>query len=276
MAPLTGKTIVLLESRRAPEMADLVRRQGGTPLSAPAMQEVPLPESAEVRLAVDEVIADRFKMTVFLTGVGLRAFLEAGDHLGKKDVLLAGLRRTKVVCRGPKPVAVCRRNDIPVYLVAPEPNTSEDLLRLLRQEESSLKGERVLLQHYGATNTVVTAGLEGMGARVSEVSLYAWALPTDTEPVRKAIDVMIAGQADAVLFTSQQQARNLFQLAGQFGKVEALKEALRDRVVVGSVGPVVTRTLRELGVTPGVVPEHPKMGPLVVALAHEWESTRKT
>ena len=270
---LSGKTIVLLESRMAPEMADLVRRQGGTPLSAPAMQEVPLPASTEIRSAIDEIIGDRYKMVVFLTGVGLRAFLEAGERLGKKDALLGGLRRTKVVCRGPKPVAVCRRNDMPVYLVAPEPNTSEDLLLLLSKETVALKGAHVLLQHYGVRNTVVKAGLEQMGARVSEVSLYAWALPSDTEPVRNAIDVIISGGADAVLFTSQQQARNLFQLAAEFGKADALRQALRGSVTVGAVGPVVTRTLGELGVIPAVVPKHPKMGPLVVALARHWEGT---
>ena len=273
-APLAGKTIVLLESRMASEMADLVRRHGGKPLSAPAMQELPLPESRAVQDAIEHVIGDRFLMVVFLTGVGARALIDAADHLGRKQALVEGLRRTKVVCRGPKPLAVCRRNDIPVYLVAPEPNTSEELLGVLQADQAVLSGARVLLQHYGVTNAVVKDGLEIMGATVVDVSLYAWGLPTDTAPVGKAIDAIIGGHADAVLFTSQQQARNLCALAKQFGAVTALKAAL-GRLVVGSVGPVVTRTLAEFGITPQVVPEHPKMGLLVVALG-EYLSARES
>ena len=254
-------------------MADLVRRHGGKPLSAPAMQEVPLPESPAVRDAIDGVIGSRFLMVVFLTGVGARALIDAADSLGRKQELLEGLRRGRVVCRGPKPLAVCRRNDIPVYLVAPEPNTSEDLLRVLRADPIALSGARVLLQHYGVANAVVKDGLEGMGAAVVDVSLYAWALPTDTAPVRRAIEAITGGHADAVLFTSQQQARNLFALAEKFGAGATLKAALHG-LVVGSVGPIVTRTLADFGISPQVVPEHPKMGSLVVALGEYWGGTK--
>ncbi|MBF8299148.1 MAG: uroporphyrinogen-III synthase [Dehalococcoidia bacterium] len=258
----------------ASEMADLVRRQGGTPLSAPAMQEVPLTERRGVLTVVDRVCRDEFKITIFLTGVGLRAFLAAADAAGKKPEVLAALGRAQVVCRGPKPLAVCRQNNIPVFLVAPEPNTSEDLLAALKDAAGDMQGARILLQHYGVANMALKAALEGLGAQVTDVHLYEWALPKDVEPVRAAIDAMIAGGTDAILLTSQQQVRNLFTLARQFGTLAPLKKALADRVIVGSVGPVVTRTLVEEGIRPRVVPDHPKMGALVVALATYMDRLR--
>lgn len=259
----------------ASEMADLIRRQGGTPLSAPAMQEVPLPQRREALQSVGRVIQGEFQITIFLTGVGLRAFIATADSAGKKEALLESLRVRRVVCRGPKPLLVCRQNNIPVFLVAPEPNTSEDLLAALKEAAGDLRGVPILLQHYGIDNAALKAALEALGASVTDLRLYEWGLPQNVQPVREAIDALISGKADALLLTSQQQARNLFLLAEQFGSLTALKQALAEHVVVGSVGPVVTRTLAEEGIVPDVVPEHPKMGVLVRDLASYWEDGKE-
>ena len=40
-----GKRVLALESRRAPEIAELIRRQGGEPFVAPSMREVPIEEN---------------------------------------------------------------------------------------------------------------------------------------------------------------------------------------------------------------------------------------
>ena len=40
-----GKRVLALESRRASEIAELIRRQGGEPFVAPSMREVPIEEN---------------------------------------------------------------------------------------------------------------------------------------------------------------------------------------------------------------------------------------
>jgi uroporphyrinogen-III synthase len=50
--------------------------------------------------------------------------------------------------------------------------------------------------------------------------------------------------------------------------------ALQSTVVVASVGPTCSGAIAALGVTPRVVPEHPKMGPLVQALGAYFERAR--
>ena len=45
---LAGLRVVSFESRRAAEIAELVRRRGGEPFSAPAMRELPLAESPAI------------------------------------------------------------------------------------------------------------------------------------------------------------------------------------------------------------------------------------
>jgi uroporphyrinogen-III synthase len=50
-----------------------------------------------------------------------------------------------------------------------------------------------------------------------------------------------------------------------------LVQALDERVVVGAVGPTCEAILRVHGVKVDVIPEHPKMGPLIVTLMRHLE-----
>jgi uroporphyrinogen-III synthase len=156
---------------------------------------------------------------------------------------------------------------VPVDLVAPEPHTSEVLVDAIRAKGWNLQGKTVALQHYGEVNTYLRAELAGMGANVMEISLYEWALPEDTAPLEAAIQTMIKGHTDAVAFTTQSQVRHLLQVADRMGLKDDLKTALRNRVAVAPVGPVCARALTEEDIASHVVPEHPKMGHLVLALA---------
>jgi uroporphyrinogen-III synthase len=49
--------------------------------------------------------------------------------------------------------------------------------------------------------------------------------------------------------------------------MEGVREALREDVVIASVGPVMTATLEAYGLSADIIPNHPKMGPLVKAAA---------
>jgi uroporphyrinogen-III synthase len=92
-------------------------------------------------------------------------------------------------------------------------------------------------------------------------------LPEDTSKLRSLVEDIIAQRIDAVVFTSQIQVRHLFLIAGELGQAERLAEALNTKTVVASIGPTCTGVLQDYGVTPHVIPEHPKMGYLVKALA---------
>jgi uroporphyrinogen-III synthase len=61
-------------------------------------------------------------------------------------------------------------------------------------------------------------------------------------------------------------------VASEHGLDVQLRAALRDRVIVGAVGPTCADALRANGVEPHVVPGHPRMGHLVLALAAAVES----
>jgi uroporphyrinogen-III synthase len=150
------------------------------------------------------------------------------------------------------------------YLIAPEPYTWRELLDVARGD-GSLAGARVAVQLYGTPHPELTAALEAEGARVETVPVYRWQLPDDVTPAQRAIDALLAGGVDAVLFTSAQQLDHWLEIAAQGGRREALLAAL-GRTRLGSIGPTCTERLVAYGLRPAVQPEHAHMGHLVKAL----------
>ena len=269
MPSLSGKRVALLEARMSVEIAAMVARFGGLPYSVPSVREMPVELPAETAAFVDALCAGRFSVVIFMTGVGASALLREAEKTAQLDAALVALRGAMTVCRGPKPVAVLRRQDVQVNITAAEPHTTVELLQALEGVE--LNGQSVALVHYGERNEVAAQGLEKRGAAVSEICLYEWRLPDDVAPLQRLVDEIIGGKVDAVAVTSQIQIRHLFQIADGLGKSAALADALNRKVVVAAVGPVCATALRSFGVIPHVQPSHPKMGPMMRALADYFE-----
>lgn len=260
-----GLRVLVLESRRARELGLIVTSYGGEPLVAPSMREVPLESNAEAVRFIDDLIAGEFDVVILLTGVGSRVLLDIVQRVqGTRKRLIEALKETVVVCRGPKPLAVMREIDVPVFLTAPEPNTWRELLAALdeRKSELSLEGLNVAVQEYGASNPDLLAGLESRGARVTPVPVYQWALPEDVEPLRKAARAIADGALDIVLFTTATQAVHLMKVAEELRLADRVLAGLR-RMVVGSIGPTTSEELRQRGIPIDLESSHPKMGFLV-------------
>jgi len=262
-----GARVALLEARRESELASLVRRHGGEPVCVPALREAERDFRDELARACDAIEREG-AVVVLTTGTGLERVLGLADATGKGVMLRTNLARSTVVCRGPKPVAVLKREHLPVHVRAEQPHTTRELLAAL--DGVRVQDVDVVVVHDGGTNRAVVDSLSGRGARVTEVRPYTWALPEDLGPLRRLVEMIVAGEVDVVAVTTQAQARNLFEVAESMGAARALAQALRDRVMVAAVGPTCAQTLEELGVPPHVVPTPAKMGAMVLALAREW------
>lgn len=260
---MKGKTVAILEARSGAQLAELVRRRGGIPLLAPALAEVPDMDSAFIARFVDELERLPAAAAIFQTGVGTRALFEATDALGLSIKLLGLLHAMKVVARGPKPTAALRSRGVRIDLSAAEPFTTLEVLAVLRAVP--IEGGRVVVQRHGATNEKLDEGLRARKAQVVEVPTYRWALPDDTAPLVALMDALKDRRVDAAVFTSASQAYNLFAFADTLGRKQSLSASL-NATLVASVGPVCSAALAEFGITVGVEPSPPKMGPLVAAL----------
>jgi len=252
-----GRRVLSLESRRAVEMAELIRRQGGDPFVAPSMREIPLEADEETVRFAERLFAGEFDLMVLLTGVGTRQLNRIlGPRFGE------ALRSLTVVARGPKPVAALREMGLTAAVVAPEPNTWRELLQSLEGREE----KRIAVQEYGRSNPELLAGLRARGAEVTPVRVYQWDLPEDTAPLFEAARRLAAGEFDVVLFTTAIQVSHLARAAREQGIEDAAMDSLR-RCFVGSIGPTTTEALEEFGVRPAFEPSHPKVGVLVLEAA---------
>ncbi len=250
-----------LESRRAEEMRSLIERQGGTAFVAPSMQEIPLAQNPEVFAFLEELIAGRVQVVIFMTGVGARGLLEVVEIKIPREEFFSALSRCTVVVRGPKPVAVLREWGVRIDHRAPEPNTWREVLGVMKTAVC-LDHPTVAIQEYGKPNPEFYQQLEFWGCRVLPVPVYRWDLPDDIAPLQTAVRRLIAGEFDLLLVTSAQQIHHLLRVAEDMGVREDCLAAA-SRCLIGSIGPTATETLQELGLRADFEPSHPKMGPLV-------------
>jgi uroporphyrinogen-III synthase len=265
-----GLRVLSLESRRAKEMDQLISKNGGQPVIAPSTREVPEgPNEDELKFAA-ELQQDKFGAVIFLTGVGTRHLAQAIESVCSRKQLVAALSRTKVVARGPKPVAVLREFGVPVTVAVPEPNTSKELVKALddNRDKVPLQGQHVAIQEYGIPSTELYADLQERGAKVFPVHVYRWEPPEDMGPLRDAISALSRGEIDVVMLTSSVQIHHLFRFAEEMQLRDALVRGL-NRAVVASIGPTTSGTLKDFGITVDMEPSHPKMGFFVKEAAEQ-------
>jgi uroporphyrinogen-III synthase len=256
-----GLRVLSLESRRAKEIETLIRRLDGDAFVAPSVQERALEDHGDVVRFVERLESGEFDLVVCMTGAGL-AFLRdvIAAHM-PVDRLAAALRRVTIVSRGPKPMPLLKAMDVPVAIVVPEPNTWKEIVEAVAARPE----RRIAVQEYGRPNLEMNAAFERLGAQVTPVAIYRWELPEDREPLREAARRLAARTFDVAIFTSSIQLDHLIKIARDLGIETQVRDALHDDVAIASVGPVMTATLEAYGLAADIIPNHPKMGPLVKA-----------
>jgi uroporphyrinogen-III synthase len=260
---LKNKTIAILENRAGEQFADLVRKYGGTPFSAPALAEIPDIDPILIAKLVNDWQENVPDIFIFQTGVGVKALFVTTDLLGITEPFQQILANAVIVVRGPKPTAVLRSYKVRIDLTAGEPYTTAEVLALL--DVNSISGKHVVVQRYGDTNWELQKALEVRGARVTEIATYRWSLPKNTQPLVDLMDALNTNSIDMVCFTSASQVYNFFAVAEQLGRSQALQAGL-NKSMVASIGPVCTVALNKYGIKVDVEPNPPKLGPFINAI----------
>ena len=262
---LQGLKVVSFESRRAKEMAELIRRYGGEPIIAPSMREVPLDENHAAIEFLPEIEAGNVDIIILMTGVGTRTLNQVLLSRYPQERIVAALGKIQLVVRGPKPAAALKELGLAPAVTVPEPNTWREVLDAL-DSAIAIHGKKITVQEYGIPNPDLVSGLQQRGAAVKTVAVYRWALPEDLAPLREAIEKISRGEADVALFTNGAQVEHLFKVAA-YDKADARLRLGCKNLAIGSVGPICTQVLEHHGLNPDIEPEHPKMGSLIAEVA---------
>jgi len=257
-----GLRVLALESRRSAEIAELIRKQGGDPFVAPSMREAPVEQNEAAFRFAERLFDGGFEMMILLTGVGTRQLNRLLATRFPETAFADALRRITVVARGPKPVAALREMGLTPAIVAPEPNTSRELLDVLQGRPE----RTIAVQEYGRSNPDLLDTLRARSHEVATVRVYQYQLPEDTGPLREAARRLAMGGFDIALFTTAVQIAHLMKVAETEGVHGPVLENL-GRIRIGSIGPTTTEALEEFGLHPALEPSHPKMGLLVHEMA---------
>jgi uroporphyrinogen III methyltransferase / synthase len=241
--PLLGRRVLVTRPReQASGLAAEIDDLGGEAVLFPTIEIGPAPDPA----ALDRAVADAgtYDWLVFTSANGVRVFFERMAALRLDVRTLAGAR---VAAIGPETAAALERRLVRPAVV-PDEYRAEGLLDALG---AGVAGRRVLLPRAAGARAILPDTLRARGAVVDEVIAYAAAAPAggDVEGLRAAL---LAGEIDAITFTSSSTVTNFAALVGP-ETVAAVARA--ERPLVACIGPVTAARAREIGLRVDVVPD---------------------
>src|SRR5262245_42353952 len=106
--PLRGKTVALAEGRQLEELAALLQDEGAAVLRCPMLDILDAPDAGAVQSWLGELIAGEFGLVILMTGEAVRRLAGFAQAAGRREEFVAGLQRTPLLARGPKPVKALR------------------------------------------------------------------------------------------------------------------------------------------------------------------------
>jgi uroporphyrinogen-III synthase len=261
--PLAGFNVAVTADRRAEEQVTLLQRRGASVLVGPAVRTLPLADDGALSSAIERVIESPPEVTVLLTGIGTRGLLGAAEAMGRDVELIDVLSESLVVARGPKASGAAATAGLDVGWQTPGERSIEIVERLAPE---AARGARIAIQRDGHYLPILAEALRELGADVIDIPVYRWELPEDVRPAKRVIESVLAGEVDAVTFTSSPAVEHLIDLAREDDREEALLDAFAGDVAAACVGPVCADTARASGIDGVVVPRRARLGAMVQAL----------
>jgi len=227
--PLSGRRIVVTRAReQADALSARLRELGADAIELPTIEIRPPSDPAPLERAIAEL--GTYDWLIFTSANGVRHFVSALDRSPTDWRAL----RAKICAIGPATRAAVEALHLKVDLMGAE-YVAEGLVEAFAPYD--LAGKRVLLPRAKVARDLVPVELAKRGAEVDVVEAYQTAMPAEAEARGWAI-FSAQHKPDWVTVTSSSTARNLVSAVG--------KEALAG-VRIASIGPVTSRTVRDLG-----------------------------
>ena len=280
---LSGLVVAVTGSRRASELARIIRSFGGVPYVAPTIGiEVNQQINKEAEQFIYKILKEKVDYAVFMTGPGVYSLISTARNLGLENELVESLQKVTVVARSLKPKEALAMHGINSNLV-PKDNTSAGIAQLLKG--FGLAGKRVFIVWHGSYSLELKTQLETEGAYVLDSSTYTYStdlkengsqildsmgykyIPPEETKVLKLIEDLSNANIDAITFTSPPAARELFKTADQHGLTESLRASLTTNVIVVAIGPSTQKALEENDVNVDVMPSIYKIGSMIKSLS---------
>ena len=256
--PLFGKKIVITRARaQASGLVAELNRLGAQCIEVPTIKIAPPEDIKPLETAIDNL--GQYDWLVLTSVNGVKYFF---DTLFAKGKDVRALGHLKFACIGP--VTKERLADYGIISdILPDTYQAESVVEAF--SDLDMTGKKVLLPRAKKARTILPEQLALMGAVVDEVTAYETRLADEGKEM--LIDMLEAGDIDAVTFTSSSTVTNfLTLLEGQD------TSALLEKVVLASIGPITSDTIRAQGLTPDIEAGAFTIDGLIEALLKHYEN----
>lgn len=280
---LHGITVAVTSSRRASELASIVRKFGGIPYVAPTIGIKNInPLNSECNRFIETICKERVHFFIFMTGVGVFNLFQNLQKLDKSDTAIEKLQDTIIIARSNKPRMELRKFGIKTHFV-PNMNTLDGIWNLLKRFD--VKNKNIGILWHGDSSGSFKKRLKSLGANVFDFSSYSYStklertnaivlkkmgydyVAPNEEKIERLIEDIMKGIVDVITFTSPPAVKEFFEFAKRNNKIKALIDRLNSNVLVVSVGPSTSKMLSDFHVLVDVVPATYRMGPMIKELA---------
>ena len=253
-APLSGRSVIVTRTlSQAHALAEPLQALGAEVLACPVLETVEPEDWTPVDAAIVDLAS--YDWVVLTSTNGVDRFLKRFKVAGGSREAILGANYAAV---GSATAEKLTKHGLPPKLV-PEDFRAEGLIEAFRAMGAG-PGWRVLIPRAEDAREVLPDTLREMGCTVDVVTVYRTQPATAEAGVVERLRV---GTVDVVSFTSGAIAR---------GFVSAIDEAGLDasqvmsRLVVASIGPVTSETIRQLGYAVDIEASESTMGALARAI----------
>jgi uroporphyrinogen III methyltransferase / synthase len=239
--PLFGKGIMVTRATdQAGEFSGLLARAGAHVHECPTIEIVPPESYAPLDAALGGLTG--FDWLVF-TSANAVAFFFA--RLGELSLDSRALGPCRVCAVGPKTAASLASHGIRPDLV-PDDYKGEGVVEAFGR--LGVAGQRVLFPKADRARDIIPAGLTALGAAVTDPVAYRNVVPGELPPA--ILQALEERRIACITFTSSSTVTNLATMIGENRFLHLL-----EGVTVAAIGPITSKTCRELGLEVHIEPQ---------------------
>ena len=256
--PLSGRRIIVTRAAdQASEFSAMMTSCGATVLECPTIQLIEPSSWDELDAAIGKL--KDFDWLVLTSVNAVRFFFQRLSSLGF-DARALGL--CKVCAVGPKTAEAIAEHGIRPDLIPPDYKAESIVSEFSKLD---VRGQKILFPRADRAREIIPRDMEQMGAYVTAPVIYR-----NTFPERLCPETLLALEkrsVDCITFTSSSTVLNMAELLG----ADLLTDMLKG-VAVASIGPVTSKTCRDLGLKVDIQPEEFTLTKLTDAIINHFSA----
>jgi uroporphyrinogen-III synthase len=269
MLQLTDKRILITRTRhQASDLAVQLEALGANPILIPTIEIAPPESYAPLDGALAQL--NSYSWLLFTSANAVEVFhhrlnLQQARLSHRASNLHSSKepQKPRIAAIGPATARAVQSIGLIVDLIPPQ-YVAESLAAALAPYAT---GTKMLLIRAEQARDVLPEALTAAGAAVTIANAYRNQIPPDSIPTLQSLFSSPATHPDAITFTSASTATNLFAL------LETANLTLPSNILLASIGPITSRTLRDLGHPPTVEATEPTIPALIQAIASSFSQS---